>query len=106
MVAVVSSTYLGILGCSRRFAFSSPPQHDSIDQGLRFLTSDMSQSRNKLIKNRVCSFAAHLFHWCLDLADFDDALVDLIICVGNKLNLRQKSLVSEDTNRSRMYIQS
>jgi hypothetical protein len=51
-----------------------------------FGASDVPQSRNELVENRICTFSANLFNGCLNFADFDDALVDFIICMCNELS--------------------
>lgn len=65
----------------------------------------MAQSRYELIKNRVCTFAAHLFHRCLDLANLDDTLIDLVVCVGNKLE-RKEVFVNRGKNKVKEYLQN
>lgn len=63
----------------------------------------MSQSRNELVKNRICTFPANLFYRSLDFADFDDALVDFVICVGNELFAIISSAMIQIVSRESMY---
>jgi hypothetical protein len=62
----------------------------------------MPQSRNELVENRICTFPANLFYRCLDFADFDDALIDFVVCVGNELFAFTSSAIIQIVSRESM----
>ena len=59
----------------------------------------MSQSRNELVKNRICTFPANLFYRSLDFADFDDALITFVIRVGDELLRVTSSVIIQIVSR-------
>lgn len=69
----------------RCIPFRLAPNHDGVDQWLRFLPRDMSQRRNQLIEIRIRARPADLFDGSVRLSQLQDSLVDLAVRLTDKL---------------------
>ena len=64
----------------------------------------MSQSRNELVENRIGTFPANLFYRCRDFADFDDALIDFVVRVGDELlRVTSSAIIIQIASSESMY---
>jgi len=67
-------------------SLSPPPIHQCVNQRFWFLTCDVSERRNQLVKARVHSRATHVFNSKFRIGQAVDAVVDLLVCLTDKLS--------------------
>lgn len=74
------------LPCSdRRVAFRLPPNHDGINQRLRFLPGDMSQRGDQLVEIRIRARSADLLDGSIRFSQLQDSLVDFAVRLTDEL---------------------
>src|SRR3569833_1500633 len=69
----------------RGVALALPPQHHGVDQRLGLLLSDVAEGDDELVERRVDARPAYLLDVRFGVERHRDALVQLLLSLGNKL---------------------